>query len=182
VRRLLLVPALALAVTAALTAPAGAGDQEHRAAVVSGRLEVGGGVSVDLPAGWHLTRGTGTPLVVPFPRLSAATFPVRFSKQYCVCDTPHVANFPRDGAYLLVLEWPAVSRRDAKVYPAHTTHFHIGRSAISQQDCGPSDGRLFREGGRGFQVQIYLGPDAPASARTQIAAILDSWRVAPASR
>jgi hypothetical protein len=30
VRRLLLVPALALAVTAALTAPAGAGDQEHR--------------------------------------------------------------------------------------------------------------------------------------------------------
>jgi hypothetical protein len=30
--------------------------------------------------------------------------------------------------------------------------------------------------GRGYQVQIYLGPDAPASARTQIAAILDSWR------
>jgi hypothetical protein len=176
VRRLLLVPALALAVTAALTAPAGAGDQEHRP-VVSGRLEVGGGVSVVLPSGWHLTRGKGTPLVVPFPRLSAATFPVRFSQQYCNCDTPHVADFPRDGAYLLVLEWPAVGRQDAKVYPAHTSHFHISRSAISHGDCSPSDGRLFREGGRGFQVQIYLGPDAPASARTQIAAILDSWRV-----
>jgi hypothetical protein len=36
---------------------------------------------------------------------------------------------------------------------------------------------LFRDGDRGFQVEIYLGPDAPASARAQIAAILDSWQV-----
>jgi hypothetical protein len=90
-RRLLLVPALALAVTAAVTAPAGAGDQEPNPAVVA----LGDAVSVVLPRGWHLT----------------------------------------------------------------------------------SDTRLFREAGRGYQVQIYLGPAAPPSARAQIAAILDSWRV-----
>jgi hypothetical protein len=178
VRRLLLVPTLALAVTAALTAPAGAGDQEHRTAV-RGRLEVGDGVSVALPAGWHLTHGMGTPLLDPVPRLSAATFRVHFSRHYCVCDTPHVARFPRDGAYLFVMEYPALGHGDVKDFPAHTSRFRIGVSAIKPGDCAPSDQRLFREGGRGYQVQIYLGPDAPASARTQIAAILDSWRVNP---
>jgi hypothetical protein len=175
VRRLLLVPglAVALAVTAAVTATSAhpPGDQ---------RTPVGGGVSVALPGGWHLTHGTGTPLIEPIPRLSAANFPVRFSRQHCVCDTPRVANFPRDGAYLFVMEYPALTRRDARALPAHTTHFRIGRSAIRPGDCGPSDTRLFHEGGRGYQVQIYLGPDAHASARSQIAAILDSWQVAPA--
>jgi hypothetical protein len=38
---------------------------------------------------------------------------------------------------------------------------------------------MFREGGRGYQVQIYLGAAAPASARRQIAFILDSWQVTP---
>ena len=166
-RRLLLVPALALAVTAAVTASAGAGDQ---------RTSLGGGVSVVLPAGWHLTHGKGTPLSVPFPRLSAATFAVRFSRQHCVCDTPRVANFPRDGAYLLVFEWPLPRGRHPGI-PAHRPDFRIGRSVIRPGDCGPSDERLFREGGQGYQVQIYLGPAAPASARVRIATILDSWQV-----
>ena len=130
-----------------------------------------------LPAGWHLTRGKGTPLIDPVPRLSAATFRVRFSRQYCVCDTPHVTGFPRDGAYLFVMEYPAVAHRDYGMFRGHTTHFQIGRSAIKAGDCGPSDTVLFREGGRGYQAQIYLGPAAPASARAQIAAILNSWRV-----
>jgi hypothetical protein len=140
------------------------------------RTSLGDGVSVVLPAGWHLTHGKGTSLVEPFPRLSAATFAARFSRQHCVCDTPRVANFPRDGAYLLVLEWPLPRGRHAG-FPAHRPHFHISRSALTPGDCGPSDNRLFREGGRGYQVQIYLGPDAPALARAQIAAILDSWQV-----
>lgn len=167
-RRLRLVPVLALVVIAAMTASsAGAGDQ---------RTSLGGGVTVALPAGWHLTHGKGTSLSEPFARLSAATFAVRFSASPCVCDTPRVANFPRDGAYLLVFEWP-LPRRQRHTFAAHTRHFHIARSAIRPGDCGPSDTRLFREANRGYQVQIYLGPDAPASARAQIAAILDSWRV-----
>jgi hypothetical protein len=165
--------ALALAVTAAVTATSARapGDQ---------RTPLGGGVSVVLPDGWHLTHGKGTQLVDPIPRLSAATFAVRFSRQHCVCDTPRVADFPRDGAYLFVMEYPAVARRDHTTFREHTAHFHIARSAITPGDCGPSDTRLFGQGGRGYQVQIYLGPAAPASARRQIAAILDSWEVAAA--
>jgi hypothetical protein len=169
VRRLLLVPALVLAATAAVAAKPARPPGDPR-------VSVGGGVSVVLPAGWHLTHGKGTSLVEPFPRLSAATFAVRFSRQHCVCDTPRVADFPRDGAYLLVFEWPLPPRDRGKV-AAHTTHFHISRSSIRPGDCGPSDTTLFREAGHGYQVQIYLGPDAPPSARAQIAAILDSWRV-----
>ena len=175
-RRLILVPALALVVTAAVTTSAGAGDQEHRP-VLRARVAVGGGVSVVLPAAWHLTRGHGTPLIDPVPRLTAATFAVRFSRQHCVCDTPRVANFPRTGAFLFVMEYPALGHGDLKDFPVHTTHERVRRSAIKAGDCGPSDVAFFREAGRGYQVQIYLGPDAPASARAQIAAILDSWRV-----
>ena len=175
-RRLLLVPALALAVTAAVPASAGAGDQEHRPAVRT-RLALGGGVSVALPAGWRLTVGHGTPLIDPVPRLTAATFAVRWSRQHCVCDTPRVANFPRHGAFLFVMEYPALGRRALKDFPVHTAHERVGGSAIKPGDCGPSDTTFFRLAGRGYQAQIYLGPDAPASARAQMAAILDSWRV-----
>ncbi len=168
-RRLLLVPALALAVTAAVTVPsAGAGDQ---------RTSVGGGVSVVLPTGWRLTRGTGTPVTEPIPRLSAATFAVRWSARHCVCDTPHVANFPRDGAFVFVWEYPAISARDRAAAPEHPAHFRIGGTPVSGDDCAPSDNVMFREGDRGFEVEIYLGPDAPPSTRAQIAALLDSWRV-----
>jgi hypothetical protein len=169
VRKLALVSLLALAVTVGVTTAEGAG-----AAAVS----LGGGVSIRLPGGWHLLRGKGTPVVEPFPRLAAATFHVRFSRHYCVCETPNVSHFPPTGAFLLVWEYPAVARRDDHVFPEHPARFHIGPSAIKPEECaGPSDGRAFREGGRGFQVEIYLGPAAPAAVRAQIAAILDSWRV-----
>jgi hypothetical protein len=176
VRRLFLVPALALVVTAAVTTSAGAGDQEHQRPAPR-RTAVGDGVSVVLPAGWHLTRGHGSPLIDPIPRLTAATFAVRFSHRHCVCDTPRVANFPRTGAFLFVMEYPVLDAADRKAFPPHTTHLRVGRSAIKPGDCGPSDTTFFREAGRGYQVQIYLGSGAPASARAQIAAILDSWRV-----
>ena len=173
-RRFVLIGVLAVAVIAAVAATAGApatagaGDQ---------RTSVGGGVSVVLPTGWRLTHGSGTPVTEPIPRLSAATFAVRWSARHCVCDTPHVANFPRDGAFVFVWEYSAISARDRAATPGHPAHFRIGGTPVSGEDCTPSDTVLFREGDRGFQVEIYLGPDAPASARAQIAAILSSWRV-----
>jgi hypothetical protein len=165
VRRLLLVPALALAVTAALTAPAGAGNQ---------RVSVGGDNSVVAPAGWHVLRGHISEVVDPIP-LALATFHVRFAHHSCECGMPNVADFPRDGALVFVWEYRRISERDLRSFPAHRPRFRIGRSAITN-NCAPSDGRSFREDGRGFQVEIYLGPDAPASTRAQIAAILDSWQ------
>ena len=164
-RRLLLVPALALAVAAALTAPAGAGNQ---------RGGLGGGVSVAVPAGWHVVRGRISEVVDPIP-VALATFHVRLAHRSCECGMPNVADFPRGGALVVVWEYRRIALRDLRSFPAHAPRFRIGRSAITSA-CAPSDARTFREDGRGFQVEIYLGPDAPASARAQIAAILDSWR------
>jgi hypothetical protein len=87
---------------------------------------------------------------------------------------PNVVGFPRTGALLVVWKYRRIARRDLRYFPAHAARFRIGRSAIAHV-CAPSDGRSFREGGRGFQVEIYLGRGAPASARAQIATILDSW-------
>jgi hypothetical protein len=176
VRRLLLVPALALAVTAALAAPAGAGDQEH-APGVGGRAAVGGGVSIRLPAGWHLVRGRLSDVVDPIPRLAAATFAVHLSGHECACGFPNVRHFPRAGAFVFVWEYPVLAPSDRKSFPKHAARFRIRRSAIQGSTCaGASDMRVFREADRGYQVEIYLGPAAPASTRAQIAAILDSWR------
>jgi hypothetical protein len=166
VRRLLLVPALALAATAALAAPAGAGNQ---------RVSVNGGVSVVLPADWHLVRGRTSEVVDPIPR-AFATFHVRFAHTACECGMPNVRAFPRTGALVFVWEYRRISHRDLRSFPAHTPRFRIGRSAVTNP-CAPSDSRSFREGGRAFEVEIYLGPGTPASARTQIDAILDSWQV-----
>ncbi|HEY1714743.1 MAG TPA: hypothetical protein VGG07_17715 [Solirubrobacteraceae bacterium] len=165
-RRLLLVPALALAVIAAMTAPAGAGDQ---------RTSLHRGVSVVLAAGWHMVRGRISYVSQPAP-MAVATFRVRLARQSCECGMPNVAHFPRAGALLFVWEYQRLAHRDLRYFPAHAARFRIGRSVIAHV-CAPSDGRTFRERGRGFQAEIYLGPAAPASARAQIAAILDSWRV-----
>jgi len=161
----MLVPALALAVLAAMTAPAGAGDQ---------RTSLGGGVSVVLPRGWHVVRHASE-VTDPIPR-AFATFHVRLARHSCECGSPDIAGFPRDGAFVLAWEYSRITRRDLRYFPVHAEDFRIGRSVISD-NCAASDGRTFRAGGRGFDVRIYLGPDAPASARRQIAAILDSWRV-----
>ena len=163
-RRLLLVPALALAVIAAMTAPAGAGDQ---------RTSLSGGVSVAVPHGWHVLRHISY-VTDPTPT-ALATFPVRLGRHACECGMPNVVGFPRTGALLVVWEYRRIARRDLRSFPAHAARFRIGRSVIAHA-CAPSDGRSFREGGRGFQVEIYLGPAAPASARQQMAAILDIWR------
>jgi hypothetical protein len=171
VRRLRLVPALALAVTAALTAPAGAGNQ---------RVSMGGGVSVVTPAGWHVLRGPISEVTDPIP-VALATFHVRLAHHSCECGMPNVADFPRAGALVVVWEYRRISPRDLRYVPAHAPRFRIGPSAITHT-CAPSDGRSFREDGRAFQVEIYLGRDAPASARRQIAAILDSWEVTSAPR
>jgi hypothetical protein len=165
VRRLLLVPALVLAVIAAMTTPAGAGDQ---------RTSLNGGVRVVVPAGWHVVRHISY-VTEPAPA-ALATFRVRLGRHSCECGMPNVVGFPRTGALLVVWEYRRIARRDLRYFPPHAARFRIRRSVIAHV-CAPSDGRTFRESGRGFQVEIYLGPGAPASARAQIAAMLDSWRV-----
>jgi hypothetical protein len=116
---------------------------------------------------------------MPIPRMAAATFAVRWSLRHCVCDTPRVSHFPRTGALVFVWEYPRVAHRDDHLWRRQGARVRISGSPVTQDGCGPSDTVAFRVGQRGFDAEIYLGAAAPASARAQIAAILDSWR-APA--
>jgi hypothetical protein len=170
VRRSLLVPVLALAVTAALAAPAGAGDQRAALRGGAGRGRAG----VALPRGWHVVPHVNE-VTDPLPR-AFATFHVRLGRHSCECGMPNVVHFPSTGALLVVWEYRRISRRDLRYFPVFAPHFRIGRSVVTGA-CAPSDSRDFRLGGRAFQVAIYLGPAAPASDRGQIAAILDGWRL-----
>jgi hypothetical protein len=43
---------------------------------------------------------------------------------------------------------------------------------------GPSEGFYFKDAGRVFQVEVYLGPGAGQALRARVASTLDSLRVA----
>ena len=155
-RRLLLVPVLAVAVTAAVAATAGAGDQ---------RTSLADGVSVALPAGWHVARHISY-VTDPVPA-AFATFHVRLARHACECGMPNIAQFPRAGALLVVWDYLRIRRRDLRYFPVFAPHFRIRASAITGS-CIPSDGRTFRQSGRGFQAEISSDPTPglrPPSAR-----------------
>jgi hypothetical protein len=68
------------------------------------RATVSGGVSVVVPAGWHVVRGWLSYVVDPAPRLAVASFPVRSSRHTCECGAPNVEHFPRSGVFVFMWE------------------------------------------------------------------------------
>lgn len=68
-------------------------------------------LSIRVPADWHVLRGWLSDVVDPAPRLAVASFPARLSRHTCECGFPNVLNFPRDGAFTFVWEYPAPSAR-----------------------------------------------------------------------
>jgi hypothetical protein len=52
-------------------------------------------------------------------------------------------------------------------------------SAAALNLPGPSDDFRFKDEGRDFQVEVYLGPAVSPDSRTQMLAILDSLRTQP---
>jgi len=176
-RRLAIVVLILVAAGIAAGSGAGAG---HAAGAGHRRLSAGGGVSIRLPAGWHLVRGRMSEVVDPIPRLAVATFHVRLAHHPCECGMPNVAGFPPAGAFVFVWKYPSLSRRDLRRLPERPSRFHVAATAIKPFQCaGPSDGLAFRVRDRAFQVEIYVGPAATPSVRAQLAAILSSWRVTP---
>ena len=66
--------------------------------------------------------------------------------------------------------------------PYQDTHVREPPGAAEPQPftChGPSDSLNFKDHGRDFQVEVYLGPAANPATRTQMLAILDSFHAGP---
>jgi hypothetical protein len=165
-----------LLAAASLGAAASTAGSDQPAARISAR----GGISVRVPRGWHLVRRGLTNVVEPAQRLAVASFTVRLASHSCACGEPNVRDFPRTGAFLFVWEYRAPSSRAELLrLPPRPSRFRVTQENPHWFECaGPSWVTAFRDRGRVFQVEVYLGPAAGTKARLQMDALLDSLRVA----
>jgi hypothetical protein len=173
VRRVL----VALAVVAiAVLAGAGAAGGDRTA----GRVNVPARLSVRVPAGWHVLRGWLSDVNDPAPRLAVASFPAALSRHTCECGFPNIVRFPRDGAFVFVWEYLHYPRRGLARVPSRPVRSHLAANGGVRQTCdGSSDTFGFKDAGRVFQVEVYLGPGTGPALRGRVAAMLDSLRVTP---
>jgi hypothetical protein len=170
------VVVLMVVIAALAAAGVAGGDRTARA------MSVPGGLGVRVPVRWQVLRGWLSDVVDPAPRLAVASFPARLSRRTCACGFPNVVNFPRDGAFVFVWEYLHPSRRGLAGVPSRPTRFHLAAGAGTRQTCdGSSDTFGFKDAGRVFQVEVYLGPGVGPAVRGRVAAMLTSLRVAPAA-
>jgi hypothetical protein len=166
-RSLLIVMVVAIAVLAGASAAGG-----DRAAL---RVSVPARLSVRVPAGWQVLRGWLSDVTDPAPRLAVGSFAARLSRHTCECGFPNVVDFPRDGAFIFIWEYLHPSRTELAGVPMRPVRFHLSAGGGTRQTCdGSSDTLGFKDAGRVFQVEVYLGPQAGPALRGQAAAMLDS--------
>lgn len=142
------------------------------------RVTVPGRLSVRVPVGWHLLRGWLSGVIDPAPRLALASFPARLSRHTCACGFPNVVEFPRGGAFVFVWEYLRPSARLLARTPRRPARFSLARGGVRLTCDGPSNGFDFKDAGRVFQVEVYLGPRASPALRSQAAAVLASLHAA----
>jgi hypothetical protein len=165
-----------LAIAALAAAGVAGGDRAARG------MSAVDGLSVRVPIHWHVVRGWLSDVVDPAPRLAVASFPARLSRRTCACGFPNVVNFPRNGAFVFVWEYLHPTRWELVGIPSRPTRFQLTADARVRQTCaGSSDTFGFKDGGRVFQVEVYLGPEVGPALRGRVAAMLASLRAAPAA-
>ena len=163
-RALVLFAIVVLAATSAAGGSRGAGS-----------VHAPGRLSIRVPAGWHLLHGWLSDVSNPAPRVAAASFPVRLSRHTCECGSPNVVDFPRNGAFVFVWEYLHPSRRMLTRAPRRPSSFRLRAAEPQRFTCqGPSDGFTFKEQGRYFQVEVYVGPGVAPTTRARMLAMLDS--------
>lgn len=166
--------ALAVLAIAAVAAAAAGGDRTATRVSVPARL------SVSVPAGWHVLRGWLSEVNDPAPRLAVGSFPARLSRHTCECGFPNVIDFPRDGAFVFVWEYLHFPRWELARVPSRPVRFHLAAGGGLRQTCDESSDTFgFKEGGRAFQVEVYLGPQVGPALREEVAGMLDSLHAAP---
>lgn len=167
--------ALAIALAGALAAPAIPAPRNHRVALPSG-------LSVAVPAGWHLTRRPLTRVLSPVQRLVLSSFALRRRPPVDGCDPlAAIGRLPPTGGYLFVWEYTgatALHGRQLARFPLRPRRFSIGYGPYGGDSSGPlTTTILFRQHGRAFQAQLYVGRRAAPRVRAQLAATLNSLQV-----
>lgn len=172
--------AVPLLVAIALAVAAGAAPGAGRSSAP--RVSAGGGVSVRLPTGWHVITRQLTDVVSPTQRLVVTSFPIPPRPPVDGCDPlAAIRRLPATGAFLFMWEYSGptrLRRRQLIQFPVRPRRFPVAERDFVSYGGAASGPRmttiLFRQAGRAFQAQLYLGAAAPAPTIRRLAAVLDS--------
>jgi hypothetical protein len=172
-----LVAGVATGAWAAAVAP-GSDQQRPRLARERDRVTSGAGLSVRLPGGWHLISRQLTDVVSPVQRLAVTSFVLAPRPPVGGCDPMMaVRRMPDNGAFLFMWEYAGATRmtgHDLMRIPPRPARFRLGFDRYAPPGGVAAAGVTFREHGRVFQAQLYLGAHATRRRRAQLLAVLDS--------
>jgi len=145
----------------------------------NGRTDVGAGISVRDPDGWHVFRRPLTRVVSPVQRMVASSFALHQARPDVGC-APATAmrEMPQTGAWVYLIEYTGPSQQQLASFPPRPAHFALSASSYANYECmGPSYLVRFRDAGRELQAEIYIGARADASTRAVALSALDSLRI-----
>jgi hypothetical protein len=174
------VAGVATVAWAAVVAP-GSAEQRVRRASDHARVTLGAGLSIRLPGGWHLISRRLTDVASPVQRLAVTSFVLPRRPPVDGCDPMMaVRRMPDNGAFLFIWEYAGAtrfSRHAAMRFSQRPARFRLGFVSYGSPGVTTMAGAMFREHGRVFQVQLYLGAHATRRRRAALLAMLDSLAV-----
>jgi hypothetical protein len=143
-----------------------------------------GGLSLDVPDGWHASTGRLTGLLDPRERLVFTSFPIGGIARSPGCSPAGLLRqMPRFGVAALLLEYMHTGAR--RNFPARPDRFHLGPrirggfDCFSPQPIGSAHLFNFGDSGRAFQLLVAVGKAATPEMRQIAAKALDSLRIEP---
>lgn len=185
----LILLALVTVASAGWAAP-GDGHPARRVAAGDGhpvarRVAAGGGISVRVGPGWHVIRWQLTRVISPAQRLVVTSFPLARGPRRDTCDPmAAIRRLPATGGFLFLWEYSGptrLHRRQLAEFRPRPRRFRLTAGSYGTYGGTASGPRmttiLFRQAGRAFQAQLYLGQAASAQTAQRLAAVLDSLRV-----
>jgi hypothetical protein len=141
------------------------------------------GVSIVVPAGWHLTLRRVNGVLDPVTVFTVSTFPLRASAASSgICSRALQRAWRADGAYVQLAEERdgASRRRMLRRVAQRPKHFRLDAKGGGGLCTPPDSGEVvFQAKGRAFYVFYGFGRDASRATRTAAARMLDQMRVAP---
>lgn len=158
---------------------AACGGSERAARPADTRVVRGGGMTAEIPRGWHSTLRPVNAVSSPPQRLVVTSFRLRPPVRADGCSLePLHRQLPDDGAFLYLFEYEGPTVRQLRDTPPRPRRFRLDPKTLSSCECTGEGYMLrFRDRRRSFQAHVTLGPRASRDTRERILAVLDSLEV-----